>query len=618
MGTALDSESHSQEGSDVRMLTFGLQKSCQSRFGPRVGRIILAAPREECTTDIAIDGTSSVTLDTPNILVGTSRGVVPHLSRDHCNSADAIKWINVPFESFIEQSPPVPTLQTGPDPLHNFLGFDKRRHIVSLCLRDPMDTREMPPNGNAYVSALCVRGVRKVTPSDWRKYVYKLQPDVVFALSDTPFTAPPHSQKRVTKSIERSIAWLVDILRSLEYPVRPCSLPISGQPSQHPLNVFVNMAGGTSIPAREAFAHSLSEELYGPDLEAVKPIKRLDDGVVGYSFDLATLRGSIPKPLCLLRRTQVNNVLQQESPNMLQDAVKLIEIPTPENGDIHTPPPLPSRIAESAVLPDAASLLQASLKQLPDGKPRLVTGVRSPHEMLRLIRDVGVDIFDADLAIAAAHVGVALDFAFPLPPDLGPSEEGKKKDVGHNLYDQGYAHQYGRLSDCLAGAAESQSQFPTPLPICPCIACSPRSPTSHILHSKADVQSYEERDRSGKVVYNPPRSRGYLHHLLHTHEMSAHTMLVAHNLAVLDRFLFGVRDVLAGRRDGINKGEGEDGISRFTAEVNRFESVYDESMEVIHVARKCWHEVDLARGKGRLWREKEKQVLVEAEGVSGG
>ncbi|KAI6006321.1 hypothetical protein F5J12DRAFT_833689 [Pisolithus orientalis] len=599
MGTALDSESHSQGGSDVRMLTFGLQKSCQSRFGPRVGRIILAAPREECTTNIAIDGTSSVTLDTPNILVGTSRGVVPHLSRDHCNSADAIKWINVPFESFIEQSPPVPTLQTRPDPLHNFLGFDKRKHIVSLCLRDPMDTREMPPNGNAYMSALCVRGVRKVTLSDWRKYVYKLQPDVVFALSDTPFTAPPHSQKRVTKSIERSIAWLVDMLRPLERSVPSSSLTTSGKPSQHPLNVFVNMAGGTSIPA----------QLCGPDLEAVKPTKRLDDGVVGYSFDLATLRGSIPKPLCPPRRTQPNNVLQQESPNMLQDAVKLIEIPTPENGDIHTPSPLPSRIPESAMLPDTASLLQASLKQLPEGKPRL---------MLRLIRDVGVDIFDADLAIAAAHVGVALDFAFPLPPDHGPSEEGKKKDVGHNLYDQGYARQYGRLSDCLAGAAEPQSQFSAPLPICPCIACSPRSPTSHILHSKADVQSYEERDRSGKVVYNPPRSRGYLHHLLHTHEMSAHTMLAAHNLAVLDRFLFGVRDVLAGGRDGISKGEGEDRISRFAVEVNRFESVYDESMEVIHVARKCWHQVDLARGKGRLGREKEKQALIEAEGVSGG
>ncbi|KAI6132332.1 hypothetical protein EV401DRAFT_1849807 [Pisolithus croceorrhizus] len=617
MGTTLDPGSQSQEDGGARVLTFHLRKSW-SRFGPRLGRIaLLEVPREEYTIDISIDETSSVTFNTPNILVGTSRGVVPHLSRDHCNSADAIRWINVPFESFMEQAPPVPMLQTGPDPLRTFLGFDKRKHIVSLCLRDPMDTREMPPNGNTYVSALCVRGVGKVTLSEWREYAYKLKPDIVVALSDTPFTAPPYSQKRVTKSIERSVSWLADMLRPLKSSVPSCSPSVSGRLSQHPLNVFVNMAGGTSIPAREVFAHSLAEELHGPDLEAVKPIKRLDDGVVGYSFHLATLRGSVPKPLGPHRRNQQNDVFQLESPNMLQDTGKLIEVPTPGDGEVPASPPLLSGFAESPVPPDTASLLQASLRQLPEGKPRLVTGVRSPHEILKLIRDVGADIFEADLAIAAANVGVALDFVFPLPPDHGPLEEGKRKDVGHNLYDHVYAREYGRLSDCLAGAAESQSQFPTSLPICPCIACSPRSPASHVHHSKVDVQSYEETDLNGKVMYGPPRSRGYLHHLLHTHEMSAHTMLVAHNLAVLDRFLSGVRDLLLGG-DGNDTGEGEGKITRFAVEVNRFESVYDESMEVLRVARKCWHEVDLARGKGRLGREKEKQALIEARGVSGG
>jgi queuine tRNA-ribosyltransferase len=81
----------------------------------------------------------------------------------------------------------------------------------------------MPPNGNSHVSATCIRGVRKVivkveslsknfhfrfevTIADWRSYVLTMQPDIAFALSDTPFTAAPHSQKRLTKSIERSAA----------------------------------------------------------------------------------------------------------------------------------------------------------------------------------------------------------------------------------------------------------------------------------------------------------------------------------------------------------------------------------------------------------------------------
>lgn len=64
--------------------------------------------------------------------------------------------------SSLEHTPPVPTYQTGPQPLHDFLGFDSSKHIISLSLRDPLDVREMPPNGNTHVSALCMRGVRKV------------------------------------------------------------------------------------------------------------------------------------------------------------------------------------------------------------------------------------------------------------------------------------------------------------------------------------------------------------------------------------------------------------------------------------------------------------------------
>ena len=440
-----------------------------------------------------------------------------------------------------------------------------------------------------------------MTPADWRNYVHKLQPDIVFALSDTPFTAPPHSQKRVTKSIERSAAWLADLLRPLEG--HDSSHPSLGSErlSQHPLNVFVNMAGGTSVPAREAFAYSLSEALFGPDLQAVSPLKRLDDGIAGYSFDLATLRGTIPQPLAPHHRTPPASFLEQEVPVMIQDTKALIELQTPGNGILPNSLPVPSRFCEPSVPPNVVPLLQASLEGLQAGKPRLVTAARSPHEILRLIRDVGVDIFDAELAVAAANVGVALDFVFPLPPAEKEVVVGEKKDMGHNLYDVVYADQFGRLSDCLAGAAESQSS--SSLMVCHCIACSPRLQASHVLHSNVDIQSYAEDNRS-EELYRPPHSRAYLHHLLRTHEMSAHTLLVAHNLAVMDIFLAGVRNILVDEEEGNN----EDKIARFALEVNRFERAYDESMGVISAARKDWSDVDLARGKGRLAREREKQV----------
>ncbi len=58
--------------------------------------------------------------------------------------------------------PPVPTLVNGQNSLHTFLGYSLAQHVVSITARDPADGREMPPNGNAHVSAYTLRGVRKV------------------------------------------------------------------------------------------------------------------------------------------------------------------------------------------------------------------------------------------------------------------------------------------------------------------------------------------------------------------------------------------------------------------------------------------------------------------------
>jgi hypothetical protein len=59
-------------------------------FGPRLGTATLQRPG---------DSSVSVTVETPAMITSTSRGVVPHLSRDHQASAEAICWMNVPIES---------------------------------------------------------------------------------------------------------------------------------------------------------------------------------------------------------------------------------------------------------------------------------------------------------------------------------------------------------------------------------------------------------------------------------------------------------------------------------------------------------------------------------------
>ena len=460
----------------------------------------------------------------------------------------------------MEHNPPIPTLQppSSKGAIHTFLGFDPSKQIVSLSARDPDDVREMPPNRNAEVSVWTLRGVRKVSPSPsrflllflggnhipiqltppaWRSHAQACQPDLIFALSDTPFTDPAHraySQKRLTKSIDRTAAWLGVMLRPGSTPLPP---------------IFVPMAGGASPAARRAFASSLLEPFYGPEAEIMHSsgLKSLDEGVAGYSFDLAPLRGGLSKG-------------KGEGEG---------EADTATSAD-----------------PDLVSLIRTSLAPLPPHKPRLINSTHGPHEVLRCITNVGADVFDAAWAQRLAGRGVARDFEFPAA--AAPQESGGGgRAIGHNLYDQTYAFDLGSIAE---------------VAVCACPACSPLAPPERdrIRHG-GDSAAHTLIDES-TPTHAHAHTRAYLHHLLHTHEMGAHTLLAMHNLTVLDRFFEGVREVLEAC------GDGEESMRRWSGQVARFCEVYDEvrSGEVVERARRDWENVDRARGKGRLAREKEK------------
>lgn len=378
------------------------------------------------------------------------------------------------------------------------------------------------------------------------------KPDLIFALSDTPLTRPPYSQKRLTKSIERSAQWLASILVSS-----------SDQPS-----VLVHMAGATSIPARKAFAESLVEKLYGPEADIVKPYETLDQGVVGYSFDLLPLRLSLQALEKSYEKCPPTEEIPSQAP--VQRSTPMTEVNLDPVIPVHT----------DRVTP----FLQASLVPLPVPKLRIVNTTQTPHEILRLISSVGVDLFDSHWAQRAADIGVALDFAFPVPTTLalqiGTRKSGKA-DIGHNLYDPAYSGDFSRFSAMN----------------CSCMACSPLVPAAKIYHGVDDVSFTKQSNLppSDKPRRKPGNTRSYVHHLLHTHEMSAHTLLVIHNLAVLEQFFSGIQHILTNRLESWN------------LEVDSFISTYDEKLEVFEEARAMWKYVDLARGKGRLARERTKQ-----------
>ena len=61
-----------------------------SHFNPRLGSLTLQ--RNDATK-------STIKLDTPGLLTTASRGLIPHLSRDHVDATAAVRWVNIPFET---------------------------------------------------------------------------------------------------------------------------------------------------------------------------------------------------------------------------------------------------------------------------------------------------------------------------------------------------------------------------------------------------------------------------------------------------------------------------------------------------------------------------------------
>lgn len=621
--------------------TLATAPSSLSKFGPRTGRLVLARPGNQAR---------SIEIDTPGLMTGTSRGVVSHLAWDvyaqHAREENGVlKWVNVPWETFLEQTPPVPTLyakhlastespervEDAQKPLHSFLGFKPSNHILSMSPRDPNDTREMPPNQNDVLNVATLRGVRKLTPSEYTSHTHVLRPDIILAPHDTPFTQPPYSQKRLTKSIDRTQGWIArlfnpqcNVVESVSKKGRKpvmkngaeTAQPVSAvpetttspapasQPDAHPRHapILAPLLGSTSLPARTHYSSSLLEPLYGPDLANIEPYKCVDEGVTGYFVELASVRRDI------FENGESNRVLdvgrgEGGQPNMPSHA--------PSTSSSSAPPTAaPASNGEQLVY---APLLHASLSPLPSSKPRITFGINSPHEILRLVQEVGVDVVDAEWAIRLGGIGVGLDFAFPVP---SIADEGEKpKEIGHNLYSTTYTHDFTPVASSFTSSLESEAGKA----VCPCMSCSPRSfegDAELIRHGvdsdlwitgEATSANPPTSDATGTQqitntpTYNPPHTRAYIHHLLHTHEMSAHALLVSHNLAIVEAFLRGIRSTLQSTPDNFEK------------QVARFMEVYAEPRELVDSAAKEWKTVDVARGKGRLGREKEKGTGGEVE-----
>lgn len=222
-------------------------------------------------------------------------------------------------------------------------------------------------------------------------------------------------------------------------------------------------------------------------------------------------------------------------------------------------PRLPSSLEQ------VAALFNASLENLRSDKPRIGLRVAGPHAILRLVRDVGLDLFVDEWSSRCASIGVGLDFEFPVSTTT-PNHK-PKSDIGHSFFDMQFVEAFVPLST---------------LPL-----------------------AQPDPDHANPFGSEAP-TRGYVHHLLHAHEMTAHVILALHNNIVMHNFFASIRRLIA-RNDGSFEAE----LERFFERYEDCPAPLDGQYPCVVEAKVGWQIVNKERGKGSL-KDKRTRDLVEA------
>ncbi|EHY54182.1 Queuine tRNA-ribosyltransferase accessory subunit 2 [Exophiala dermatitidis] len=158
---------------------------------------------------------TTTTLKTPNYIVPTSRGAIPHLTQDNVQKHTKIAAVYHSLEDFIEKSPtdaPIYStpVQTGESRLRRYTCLPDK--CVSLLGPRRVPSIECPAsNTNSAIAISTSVGFRWLELEQYNEAIKKLGADVSMTLADVIPTKSP-GFKRLEKSADRTHAWLRDTI----------------------------------------------------------------------------------------------------------------------------------------------------------------------------------------------------------------------------------------------------------------------------------------------------------------------------------------------------------------------------------------------------------------------
>ncbi|CAG8516606.1 3574_t:CDS:2 [Paraglomus brasilianum] len=153
---------------------------------------------------------ASKILDTPNCILNTVRGSVLHLTPDNLRLLP-FQAVGITLEQFLDVQPPAST--KFPGGAHEFFNFQE--YLLYVDIHDPAKQIKARVNSDKFISVRTHQGIRQLTLADYLSYMNAYKPDFFAAFSDS-LIQKNHGDKRVQKSIDRTLKWLDDTLDRVE------------------------------------------------------------------------------------------------------------------------------------------------------------------------------------------------------------------------------------------------------------------------------------------------------------------------------------------------------------------------------------------------------------------
>ncbi|KAF9998860.1 Queuine tRNA-ribosyltransferase subunit qtrtd1 [Entomortierella chlamydospora] len=439
-------------------------------------------------------------IETPGCFMFSIKGSVPHLTPDNMRLQD-FGGVNVSLEQLLQMDQPASFASKWPSKSFTLADYLYLKDLILLCdMRDysslsssltPKTSQQDPhtqrisPNTDRHVNLSTLRGARPLTLDDYLSVVRQFRPDIMVALADNIVESSSRNnesktevdvkkekndgsrgkadEKRIRKSIDRTLKWLDQIL--LERQGRDGRIEdrrIEEEKKRKKEKEKIRQARKQEHGQQEQQGEEeVPVEIPEIETEPWEDVA-LFAHVQGGQFEEERIRSAEETS----KREGVNGFI--------------IDLGVYSNGDNSKE----ERLAH----------LKTSVDHLPAQKPRMVYGIQTPEDVLKVVA-LGVDLFDTSYPFILTEEGKASMYSF------GPnstSDETNNNNRWINLWDD-----------------EHGDKFVPILESCECYSC-----------------------KGGK------HTRAYINHLLKTHEMLATVLLMSHNLYQYSKFFSAVREAI--------------------------------------------------------------------------